>query len=66
MLNGVGDLLDLLNVVSPSTWKVDWLNLPPEEFERLVFRRSLCSALIKVTGDYSGLSLRISPLCAFC
>jgi len=57
VINGVGDLLDLMTALNlgGKYGRKDWLNLSPEEFELSAFRRGLCSGLVKVTGDYSNL-----------
>jgi hypothetical protein len=51
VLNGVGDLLDLRNVVEPHT-RINWDKLSPEEVKRLVSLNGHCSALVKVTPGY--------------
>jgi hypothetical protein len=53
VLNGVGDLLDLMSVITPQNELKDPLTMPTEEFERMQFKRGMCSAIVKVTGDYS-------------
>lgn len=55
MLNGAGDLLDLMSALEPEVHYKDWRKMSAEDFEIYFNSRSLCSALIKVTGDYSDL-----------
>lgn len=47
ILNGVGDLLDMLNFLDSEN-RVDWRDLSPKQLERLVAERGHCSGLIKV------------------
>ena len=54
MLNGVGDLLDLINAVDPSS-RPDYDNMKPEEIENKIHRNGHCSALVKLTADFSQL-----------
>jgi len=53
ILNGVGDLLDLMNFMSPDHKR--WEEMTPEEFAQYFLEHSLCSALVKITGNYSDL-----------
>eukprot|EP01006_Ploeotia_vitrea_P023303 TRINITY_DN55741_c0_g1_i1.p1 TRINITY_DN55741_c0_g1~~TRINITY_DN55741_c0_g1_i1.p1 ORF type:complete len:564 (+),score=254.80 TRINITY_DN55741_c0_g1_i1:37-1728(+) len=55
MLNAAGDLLDLLEVLKPHDERIPWLNMTREEFDLKLNQRSLCSGLIKTTGNYSDL-----------
>ena len=50
VLNGAGDLLDLVNVVSPKN-QPDWRKMTKEEAVAFVARSGHCSALIKVSED---------------
>ncbi|CAK9038124.1 Phospholipase-B 81 (PLB) [Durusdinium trenchii] len=54
LLNGVGDFFDIIPAVDRSS-RVDWLKLSREEAEHLHARSTHCSALVKVTPDYSEL-----------
>ena len=49
LLNGNGDLLDLVNKVSPKDQE-DWRTMSKDEVLSLVARNGHCSALIKVTN----------------
>eukprot|EP00928_Gymnodinium_smaydae_P089142 TRINITY_DN73143_c0_g1_i1.p1 TRINITY_DN73143_c0_g1~~TRINITY_DN73143_c0_g1_i1.p1 ORF type:complete len:614 (+),score=131.30 TRINITY_DN73143_c0_g1_i1:129-1970(+) len=54
MLNGVGDLFDILPAVSREH-RTDWMALPLELAERVHTSKGHCSGLIKVLGDNSDL-----------
>eukprot|EP00949_MAST-11_sp_MAST-11-sp1_P001690 g1690.t1 len=56
VINGVGDLFQIVPAVEKKL-RVDWSSLTKERAERLHFEQGHCSALIKVTGDYSDLLL---------
>jgi hypothetical protein len=55
ILQATGDLLDLMNVIKPEKERPQWDKMKPEEVAAAVYARSLCSAIVKVTGDYSDL-----------
>lgn len=52
LLNGLGDSLDLLSALYPST-RPDWEQMTPTEREAQVANSGHCSGLIKVTGNFS-------------
>lgn len=52
MLNGNGDLLDLISAVSPKS-RPDFDSMTKEEAMSFVAKSGRCSALIKVGGNYS-------------
>ncbi len=54
VINGVGDLLDLMNVVNPKN-APKWFEMSEEEFSRTLYDRSLCSALVKITPTFDEL-----------
>jgi hypothetical protein len=54
MLNGVGDLLDIIPALN-STARLDWEHMSPDDLSLAIAKRGLCSGLIKVLGDYSDL-----------
>jgi len=54
VLNGVGDLLDLMNVLNITQPK-PFNEMTPQEFKEYAFTHSLCSGFIKVTGDLGNL-----------
>ncbi|KAK3089734.1 hypothetical protein FSP39_006039 [Pinctada imbricata] len=51
VLNGAGDLLDLMHVIDPQN-APDWTKMTHEEAQFFVQSRGMCSALIKVLGAY--------------
>ncbi|XP_048758245.2 phospholipase B-like 1 [Ostrea edulis] len=51
VLNGAGDLLDLLNVIDPSS-SADWQTMTHSQILSYVQDKGMCSALIKVLGAY--------------
>ena len=56
MLNGVGDLFDIIPACDKEK-QIRWLDLRQEEAEALHQKQGHCSGLIKVTGDMSDLFL---------
>lgn len=54
LLNGVGDLLDLVNALTPS-YGQDWENMRAVDVLPEVAKTTHCSGLVKVTGNYSEL-----------
>ena len=54
MLNGVGDLFDIIPAVNKKK-QINWLKLSQMEAEDKHQKQGHCSALIKVTGDLSDL-----------
>ena len=54
MLNGCGDLFDLLPATCPA-FRRDPAAMTPEEFMEFFSRNGHCSALVKLTGDFSQL-----------
>ena len=54
MLNGCGDLFDLLPATSPSL-QTDFTKMTPNQLHEHVATSGHCSALVKVTGDFSQL-----------
>ena len=48
VLNGVGDLLDLLSVIDPAS-AADWTKMTHSQMLSFVQDRGMCSALIKVS-----------------
>lgn len=56
MLNGVGDLFDIIPAVNKKK-QINWLKLSQMEAEDKHQKQGHCSALIKVTGDLSDLFL---------
>eukprot|EP00656_Telonema_subtile_P008419 TRINITY_DN1392_c0_g1_i3.p1 TRINITY_DN1392_c0_g1~~TRINITY_DN1392_c0_g1_i3.p1 ORF type:complete len:390 (-),score=57.88 TRINITY_DN1392_c0_g1_i3:839-2008(-) len=54
MLNGVGDLFDLIPAVIPKLRR-DFASMPAPELKQYTFEAGRCSGLIKVLGDYSDL-----------
>ena len=56
MLNGCGDLFDLLPATTPSLRK-DFARMSLQEFEEHVANNGHCSALVKLNGDFSQLFL---------
>ena len=56
MLNGVGDLFDIIPAVNKEK-QTNWLKLSQMEAEDKHQKQGHCSALIKVTGDLSDLFL---------
>ncbi|XP_041362264.1 phospholipase B-like 1 isoform X2 [Gigantopelta aegis] len=53
-LSASGDMMSIAMAVSPELYP-DFTNMTRDEVERYVFSRSRCSALVKVTDDYSDL-----------
>lgn len=51
VLNGAGDLLDLLSVIDPAS-SADWTQMTRSQVLSYVQDRGMCSALIKVLGAY--------------
>ncbi len=51
MLNGVGDLFDVIPTVYPSLRR-DFGSMTGNELQRFMFTTGRCSALIKVLGDF--------------
>jgi hypothetical protein len=49
MLNGVGDLLDLINAVDPET-RPDYDKMSKKELARFLGEKGHCSAMVKVPG----------------
>ena len=56
MLNGVGDLFDIIPACD-TLKRTDWMSLNQAEAENLHQKSGHCSALIKVTGNMSDLFL---------
>jgi len=54
MLNGVGDLFDIIPAVNRER-RTDWLSLSLEAAELMHASRGHCSGLVKLTGDFSDL-----------
>lgn len=54
MLNGVGDLFDVVPAVLRSE-RVDWVSAPLEAAELMHAQKGHCSGLIKLNGDFSDL-----------
>eukprot|EP00048_Salpingoeca_helianthica_P016501 m.232648 g.232648 ORF g.232648 m.232648 type:complete len:533 (-) comp18811_c0_seq1:170-1768(-) len=52
LLNGCGDLFDLIPATSPKMAKNPF-EMEPEQLERHVFESGHCSALVKLTADFS-------------
>jgi hypothetical protein len=55
MNQATGDLLDLLTALKPMAERPQWHKMTPDEAYEQVYSKSLCSAIVKVTGDYSDL-----------
>ncbi|KAJ8319226.1 hypothetical protein KUTeg_004317 [Tegillarca granosa] len=53
-LNGVGDLIDLMKALQPSSIP-DWTKMTKVEATEYVQRHGMCSALVKVLGAYENL-----------
>lgn len=53
-LNAIGDILDLSSALYPKA-RPDLDRMTPAQRERLVAGLGHCSALVRVTGDYSDL-----------
>lgn len=64
MLNGVGDLFDIIPAVEPKQ-RVDWLALRKTEAEELHGKSGHCSGLIKTTGNFSDLFMAHSSWFTF-
>ena len=64
MLNGVGDLFDIIPAVNKGQ-QINWLKLTQMEAEDKHQKQGHCSALIKVTGDLSDLFLSHSSWYTF-
>jgi hypothetical protein len=55
VLNGFGDLLDLTHVIEPEKYNLDYNRMNKSEARAYVSRSGHCSALVKVSPDYSEL-----------
>lgn len=51
VLNGVGDLIDLIHALNPESFP-DWKSFSHDEARHYVQHKGFCSALIKVMGAY--------------
>ncbi|XP_077865834.1 phospholipase B-like 1, partial [Saccoglossus kowalevskii] len=54
LLNGVGDMIDLRDALSPST-RPDWTKMSPSHFQMYFANHGHCSALFKVLGAYENI-----------
>lgn len=54
VLNAIGDFLDLVPALNPSAFP-DYDSMSPDELTRSIANKGHCSALVKVTGNYSDL-----------
>lgn len=68
LLNGNSDFGDIITAVCPRTVRPprpDFTNLTRTELDRFLFRTTHCSALVKLTGDFSNLFMSHSTWASY-